>query len=184
MTVAAIIPTIPERALTLQAALASVRAQTRPVDQVCVATDALREGPSSARNRAVLESTAEWLAFLDDDDVWFPNHIETALAHCDGADVVYTDCELSGPHNHPAVNQDFDPFTLSLHNYIPVTALVRRSTFLAAGMFDTSARFEDWALWQTLAGMGARFVHVPVVTWQYRFHGDQRTFLEAAHGDR
>ena len=42
---------------------------------------------------------------------------------------------------------------------------------------DPTDRFEDWGLWKRLSGMGAVFVHVPVVTWHYRFHDrDQRTF--------
>jgi glycosyltransferase involved in cell wall biosynthesis len=178
VTVSAVIPTIPERSGLLEVALESVNAQTRPVDQVCVAVDTDHEGPAEARNRATLESACEWLAFLDDDDIWLPNHIQTCLDHSDGADVVYTDCDLVGDHHSPVVNRDFDPFALTHHNYIPVTALVRRSAFEAAGMFDPADRYEDWALWRRLWSAGRRFVHVPVVTWEYRFGGDQRTFKE------
>ena len=37
------------------------------------------QGVSSARNRGIQESAAEFIAFLDADDEWLPTHIETLL---------------------------------------------------------------------------------------------------------
>lgn len=176
VTVAAIIPTIAGREQSLAVAVASVDAQTRPVDEIRVEHDVHHQGPAATRNRAVMWTSSEWLAFLDDDDVWLPNHVETLLAHADGFDVIYPDCELVGDHNGLHVNADFNPLTLRLGNYIPITALVRRSAFMAAGMFSADDRFEDWGLWLRLVDCGARFLHVPVTTWEYRWHGAQRTF--------
>lgn len=175
--IAAVIPTIPGREALLEQALESVHAQTVPADQVIVALDERREGPAAARNRGVQEASTDWVAFLDDDDVWYPNHLETLLQASGGADVVYSDCALVGPHSHPDLNRDFDPFLLQLRNFIPVTALVRRNVFLDVGGFDPADDLEDWGLWKRLASAGCRFVHVPVTTWEYRFHRDgQRTF--------
>lgn len=176
MTVAAIIPTICGREDQLREAVRSVNDQTRPVDELHVELDTQRQGPAAARNRAVLATSSEWLAFLDDDDVWLPHHIETLLAQADGFDVVYPDCELVGDHNGLHVNADFNPLALRVGNFIPVTALVRRSAFMAAGMFSSEDRCEDWGLWLRMADQGRRFLHVPTVTWEYRWHGEQRTF--------
>lgn len=35
-------------------------------------------GASGARNRGIQEATSTWIAFLDGDDEWLPDHIETA----------------------------------------------------------------------------------------------------------
>ncbi len=39
-----------------------------------------RKGPSGARNTGILAATGDWLAFLDSDDKWLPDHISEALA--------------------------------------------------------------------------------------------------------
>lgn len=176
MTVAAIIPTIPERIDMLGVALRSVAQQSHPVDEVAVEPDLHRQGPGVMRNRGASRTSADWLAFLDDDDIWHPHHIKTLLGHAHLADVIYSDCDLVGAHNGLTVNEDFDPESLRDFNYIPVTAMVRRDAFDAAGGFDPNDKLEDWGLWLRLLALGATFHHVPVVTWEYRFHGEQRTF--------
>jgi glycosyltransferase involved in cell wall biosynthesis len=37
------------------------------------------KGPSAARNRGVARSHGELIAYLDDDDIWFPHHLSSAL---------------------------------------------------------------------------------------------------------
>ena len=37
-------------------------------------------GPARARNKGMAEAHGEWIAFLDADDLWLPNHVEDLLA--------------------------------------------------------------------------------------------------------
>src|SRR3546814_8644512 len=64
----------------------------------------------------------------------------------------------------PAFGQEFDPAALQANNFIPVTALVRTSLFVAVGGFPQPlseawphADCEDWGLWQRLLALGAKF---------------------------
>ena len=102
--VSVIVPTH-ERPDFVAEAIASIRAQTRPPEEVVVVDDGSSEesasrvaalasdltyvwqpkaGRSAARNEGVRRARNELLAFLDDDDLWLPDHLETCLAHLDG----------------------------------------------------------------------------------------------------
>jgi glycosyltransferase involved in cell wall biosynthesis len=49
------------------------------------------EGLGSARNEGIRESSSEWVAFLDSDDIWEPDKVKSALSM------------ISDMHNPPGV---------------------------------------------------------------------------------
>ncbi|SRR6266481_5313239 len=94
--ISAAIPTY-NRAKTLSRAIDSVFAQSYPVSEVVVVDDGSTDdthsvikkygdriryfyqpnaGVASARNRLVEEARFNWIAFLDSDDYWLPNHLQ------------------------------------------------------------------------------------------------------------
>jgi glycosyltransferase involved in cell wall biosynthesis len=169
-----ITPTIPERKALFLEAQASVAKQTFHDIGHLAMLDREQFGPACMRNVMVQQSLAEWLVFLDDDDLLDPEfvqcHLDAALLH--SADVVYSLCRYP-PHaeRRPPIT-DFDPVRLSRGNYIPMTTLVRRSAFNKTSGFKSGVRFEDHQLWLDLMHVGAKFVHIPKVLWTYRLHGN------------
>jgi len=158
----------------LARALESVRRQTlRPVDHL-VALDYARRGTGATLAKLARAVDTEWIATLDDDDELLPHHLETLHAHREGADVVYPYCRVVGRRPLHYVNRPFDPELLRRRNFIPATALIRTATLRAAGGWPDH-RLQDYRLWLRLLDHGARFQHVPEVTWIYHHHGANKS---------
>lgn len=186
-----VIPTIPGREDLLRRAIKSIREPDLLVAGA-IEVDTEGRGPAYTRNLGVLNTlnagaNPEWIAFLDDDDEFDQEHITRLVAHAEqtGADVVYPWFHLNvggriDNSRDPlgAFGKPFDGEGLASHNFIPVTALVRASMFVAVGGFPqpNSEEWphpdcEDWGLWRRLLALGAQFSHLPERTWTWHWHG-------------
>jgi glycosyltransferase involved in cell wall biosynthesis len=174
--VSVLIPTIASRRGFLQRAVASAWGQTLPPDAVEVELDTDRDGAAATRNRALARVGTEWVAFLDDDDVLRPTHLEDCLHHAQrhDADVVYPGYDVVGGVDLVRrFGMPFDADLLRQANYIPVTAVCRTELVRAVGGFRPYRKpfpCEDWGLWLALLDAGARFSHLPERTWVWTRH--------------
>lgn len=189
--VTAVIPTIPVRRNLLKRAVASVYDQTVQPIRIATALDRKREGSAVTRNRALDMAETHWVAFLDDDDYWLPEHVETLLtaANGSGADVVYSGCvvldgnddEVPMQEEWGRFGKEFDPDLLRQKSYLPVTSLVRTSLAQRARFgAPAGTDYDDWGFYLRLLDMGAQFLHVPVVTWIWPHWGGNTS----GRGDR
>ena len=122
------------------------------------------EGVAVARNRGAARAAGEWLAFLDDDDLWAPDKLARQLreAQALGRHWVYTGCVAIGDRGHlsggPPLAPEQTIAALLRYNAIPgggSNVVVRRTTWQKAGPFDTRLRnTEDWEMWIRLAKLG------------------------------
>lgn len=177
-TISVITASLPERADLLAEAMASVRAQTlQPVEHM-VGVDFRREGPSAVRNRLAVNAAGDWLAFLDDDDVCYPRHLEVLLetASAAKAGLAWSACDVEGRPGWDVGHVCNYWDDLPHRNMIPVTVLVKRSAFAMVGGFP-DVNPEDWALWRRLMGEGVKFACSHEVTWKYRFGGGNRSIV-------
>lgn len=172
------IPSIPRRRLLLRRAISSVFGQTLPAAAVSIAMDLDRQGSAATRNRALAAVQTEWVAFLDDDDQMLPRHLEllAACAELSSADVVYSVPEFIGrAAAQLRFGLPFDPDALRAANYIPVTVLARTELVQAAKGFQCppGSLYDDWGCWLAMLDLGAKFVHLPEVTWLWNWHDGQ-----------
>jgi glycosyltransferase involved in cell wall biosynthesis len=172
-----VIPTL-GRWLLLEKAVATARAQTAVDVQVVVSLDgdtaskeyqampflagedvlvlptSERRGVAATRNAGLAVAEGEWIALLDDDDVWAPDKLERQLAAiaAAGADWAYGSALLVDEAFAP-VRFDLAPPTADLprdmltHNPVPACAsnIVARADLARATAFDTElSHFADW----------------------------------------
>ncbi len=121
------------------------------------------EGVAATRNRGAREATSEHIVFLDADDVLDPEFVarcSEALRRT-GATYAYTEVEKFGLESGRLETREFDGRALFNGNFIPVTALLRRSAFLDSGGFDpTWPGHEDHELWARLFVLGHHGTYV------------------------
>ena len=131
-------------------------------------------GLSAARMAGVAASEATYVLPLDADDA-LPAGAVTRLADALDADpvaaVAWGDLEVFGDISLRVRGaRALDPWHITYLNEIPVAALVRRSSLLAAGGWQIEG-YEDWDLWMRFAELGFRGVYVPGTALLYRRHG-------------
>lgn len=163
----------------LERAVRSAQAQTFKPDRILVHLDRDRAGAATNRNAALEAVETEWVAFLDDDDALYPEHLKQCAraARLNGADVVYPGYDVEGgddPVNCFGI--PFDGVLLERRNFIPVTTLCRTEAVRAAGGFQAHPDehgdpCEDWGLWLAMRKLGATFYHLPQKTWQWNLAG-------------
>ena len=139
-------------------------------------------GRAHAGNVGVENAKGKYVGFLDDDDEFYPEHIETLITFLEQSDykVAYTDSlmvykehnpdthELSEREKELIFSKDFDYDYLVFENYIPFMCLLfNREVLNSSGGFDSNFDLcEDWEL---LIRIGDRypFYHINKVTADY-----------------
>ena len=120
-------------------------------------------GPGPARNRGIAEASSAWIAFIDADDQWQPNHLATlaeVAAHCPDAAVVAARHQRMTATD-PLPTRDETPVAARRIDFfrdaqqgenVQTSALaIRRAALIEAGGFGAFYPGEDFELWTRLA---------------------------------
>lgn len=138
------------------------------------------QGLPNARNTGINISKGTYIAYLDDDDIYYPFHIESLVNALDqsGSQVAYSDIfrvfrrlkndQLITFRKKLEQNQNIDKDLILIKTFVPPVALLHAKSCLnETGLFDpTLKRYEDWDLWIRLA-QKFHFLHVPIPSVEY-----------------
>lgn len=144
-----------------------------------------RDHISVAANVGVRSARGAYIAYLDDDDLLYPDHLARAVAALErtGADLAFSDsvaeyAEIDGDAKtllgfQIFLDREFDRDEVFAQNFAPIHSIVHRKTiFERFGYFDESLPVtDDWEMWLR-ASQGSRFVHVDRATVEYSWRFD------------
>ncbi len=138
-------------------------------------------GRARAANTGLRAASGKYVNFLDDDDLFYPSHVETLVRFLEysGGGGAYTDCEvgryswkdggyrLEGREPFPGV--EFDLGHILYENHIPsMNIMFEKEASARIGEFDESLDiYEDWDFWIRL-GREVPVRRIALVTAEYR----------------
>lgn len=136
---------------------------------------------AASRNEGIRLSNGSVIAFLDSDDLWYPNKLEHCMpafdAHADVAchgeywisDGIQQRQILYGPKKNAQYTR-----LLYRGNCVSTSAtLVRKDLLIDVGGFSTDLEYitaEDYDLWLKLAHRKSRFTFIPEILGEFKQH--------------
>ena len=154
------------------------------------------KGLAAARNTGINAAKGKYIAYLDDDDIFYPNHIETLIQLLEDTEykVAYSDSYRAHfkieNGNYILTNKDlpysfdFDPKRILVENYVPVLCFIHEKACIdEIGFFDENlSSHEDWDLWIRMSRI-YNFLHIKKITSEFSWRTDGSTMTSGNRAD-
>ena len=182
------IPTHPARFASglLKRALDSVLTQTLKPERILILNDAAREGVGVIRQRLLDDVRTEWVAWIDSDDEWMPEHLEKLMRVAEETDSVYV---FSWMHGADPLGHFGLPFNPCTPHHTTMNVLVRTDIAKEVGFQPNQHgpfANEDWGFITGVAKLacerGLKMTHLAERTWTYHV-GHGNTSGQPGQGD-
>jgi len=128
---------------------------------------------SRARNHALARATGDYIAYLDDDNAWRPEHLQLLVKALDDNPAAGFAYSKLVTHPQGTVIGSDPP----MYGGIDTSVIVHRRELLdlarwpKPGQIQGDQHAPDWAIVEAWLAKGAGWVHVPAITVDYHFAG-------------
>jgi GT2 family glycosyltransferase/predicted Zn-dependent protease len=165
-------------------------------DTITYARHARTLGPAAPRNTGLKLARGKYCLFLDDDDIFYLEHVQTLVSFLEGSEfhVAYTDAyravkqtvdgEVVTVRKETLFSQDFSRELMLVRNYIPIHCVMfERAALEETGYFDENlSSHVDWDFWIRLA-LKYDFYHIAKHTCEYSFFTDRQSITGSRRAD-
>lgn len=138
-------------------------------------------GAAAARNTGIREARGELIAFVDADDIWLPEYLQTQLDFLEehDFDMVYADCTLFGEtryadadmrvNNPPRGPVTREHLVGGKCHILPSGTVIKKASLTAVDMFDdTVPTAEDFDLFMRLMFAGTKIGYQRKLLFRWR----------------
>lgn len=155
-------------------------------DKIVYITRGMRRNPGSSKNAAIKVAKGKYIAYLDEDTIFSPQHISTLveqleisdckLAYNDAFKIIrgYVNEELIEINKAIAFDKDLDTKTIAAYNPVPLVCFMHEKELLdEVGFFDESLyAFEEWEFLIRASGKSS-MNHIRKIALEFTPNGAQ-----------
>jgi radical SAM protein with 4Fe4S-binding SPASM domain len=160
----------------------------KDVNKILYVRHSKNRGLAAARNTGIMAARGKYIAYLDDDDIYYPDHFETLVGFLKNSTykIAYTDAHRAVMKKKDGKYQvvyrdlpysfDFDYDRILWDNFVPVLCFMHEKACLDdVGMFDEDLHtLEDWDLWIRMSRQ-FKLAHIKKVTAEFSWRMDGTT---------
>ncbi len=153
--------------------------------RIAYLTREVNRGKAATLNEALAQAEGRYVAYIDDDDLWYPHHVATLVAALEGS----TECQVAYSNllrttfrpdadgsrlvvsKLLEIRRDFDRcFMFHFNQALHVSLMHRRDLLKRTGPYNEQVRvLIDWDMTRRLCFF-SDFLHVEAVTGEYCVH--------------